>query len=102
MKLHKTTKKLSRPMVPPPSWQATGTVTLVMATTIFIMLLVVTWQHLADRPIIYWTLLIDILFCVSMLVSSARQLGVEIDIRDRLMELEQQLRADQEEAEGGA
>jgi hypothetical protein len=66
---------------PPPSSAANGTITLLIAIVILSLLLVVTVRHMGSKPIIYWTLMIDILFCAAMYINSTRILGLEAELR---------------------
>jgi hypothetical protein len=57
--------------------------TLLISIAILTMLLVATVRHMAAKPIIYWTLMIDILFCLAMYINATSILGLEAELRAR-------------------
>jgi O-antigen ligase len=77
----------------PPSPACTGIITVVLALMILVLLLSVMYKRVRNQTIIHFTLLIDIMFCASMILSAAQVMGMESQRRYDMKKLEDRLLA---------
>ena len=70
----------------PPGVAVTGTINICMTLIILALLLAVIYKRVRSQTIIHITLLIDIIFCVSIMLSTSQSLGEESERRQALRE----------------